>query len=247
MKKSFKILIALLFCLCPVLLTACGNTESYMFSVISSSTALGRVSGASSSPVNEGKTVYLTAKSNDEEKNPLICWVKNNEYLVEVATVKDGVLDTTLELTSSESTQGKYTAVFYEEADAMMYGYVNPVIETEGLPTENVESKITLSYALMSAGSNNYLPYSYEMGAGKMPNILYFGGLGINNQFKFKIDLELTIEGEKEVHTITSDTIISKTNIENISYKCKRNSDSEITLTLSFSKIDKNLTAIYNQ
>ena len=216
MKKTFKILLSTL-CLCPLLLCACQSNEYYKITAISSSSALGSVSGYSTDKVLEGSTITLTARENYPYTNPLIGWVKDNEYLVKIAGIKENATDTTLSLTASEDTSGKYTAVFAEDLSSMMYAYVSQTsFAIDDVTLEKADYSYELSYAIMSAGSDSFLPFEDEIGEDINTNILYFGGLGQSYVFKFKAEISLSINGTdgttKIVETITNSNLISKDN-----------------------------------
>ncbi|MBE7073840.1 MAG: hypothetical protein E7379_01965 [Clostridiales bacterium] len=221
MKKSLKISLSLL-CMCPLALCACQSNDYYKITAISSSSALGSVSGFSQEKVVEGSTVTLTARENYSINNPLLAWVKDNEYLVKIAShpLDSKERDLSLSIEASESTQGNYTAVFDEQDSSMMYAYINPesfyfaISET---PIANESYEITLYYAILSAGSDNYLTYEYKFGDNLKTNIIYFGGLGNNYEYKFKILLTHKVD-EVATHTYTLTTnTISKSNFKDTS------------------------------
>lgn len=215
MKKTLKILFTLLFCLCPtLLLAACGSIEYYTISATSSSTSLGSVSGVPNAAVAQDSTVTLTARPNDEINHPLIAWVKNDEKLVKIPSINDGVRDNSLVVSASSESEGKYTAVFNEPNTSMMYAFLSScnLLSIDGVLADPSSFTTSFTYAIMSAGSSTFLPFEHDLA--KQPNILYFGGAGVNREYKFKVIISLTL-GETTVQVeASSDEIISKTTFD---------------------------------
>ncbi|MBO5394361.1 MAG: hypothetical protein J6A28_00455 [Clostridia bacterium] len=208
MKKALKSLLIIIFGLCPILLAACGSTNYYTITVNSSDTALGSVSKDKADSSLEDTKVTLFARENNPETNPLLGWVKDNEYLVKIANHTTEARDNKLELTSSAAAEGHYTAVFKEDLDSMMYAYISqthfdifdtPTSDPQAQDTESFSYK--LSYAILSSGSNNYIPFEDKIGQDINTNILYFGGPGQNFYFKFKIELSFNIGEEENIQT----------------------------------------------
>lgn len=212
MKKTFKILFTLLFCLCPtLLLSACGSVDYYTINATSSSTTLGSVTGVPNAAVAQDSVVTLTARSNDETNNPLIAWVKDDEKLVEIPSLNQNGRDNSLVLASSAETEGKYTAVFNEPTSSMMYAFLSSanILYLDGKFVEPETFTTSFSYAIMSAGSSSFLPFQHEIT--KQPNVLYFGGAGVNREYKFNVTISFTYGEETKQVAASSDLIISKT------------------------------------
>lgn len=251
MKKSLKIFVMLLFCLCPILFTACEAVDYFSITAMTSDDSLGRVSGYLETKVAGGTEITLVANSFNEN-NPLLCWIKDNETIVSVPKYKQGSeqRDNTFKLVASEATEGEYTALFAESPSTMKYAYVTSYTAKKGgvdISAEN--TTIDLSYAIMTAGTNNYLPFNIDVAKGTA-NVLYFGGLGQNFEFKFQATITVKSGTEEApietTYSLTCDDIINKTTFNNdgideIELAYKKETEDEMTVTLRLSKINESI------
>ena len=221
MKNRIKSIIAIILCLCPIFMAACKNKDSFVITAISSDTTIGRVQWFSSDPVVEGTKVSIIAREDDEENHPLLCWIKNNEKIAKIANHTESKRDNTLDLVYGEETQGQYTALFADTYSNILFACIEKVefapVPTETAPANDEENAASdqysykISYAIMSAGSNSYLPFATE---NDLLSTLYFGGIGQSYEFKFKIELVKTV-GENQITAISySSTKISKTSLQ---------------------------------
>ena len=96
----------------------------------------------------------------------------------------------------------------------------------------------------MTAGTNNYLPYNHDLKSGNC-NILYFGGLGENFEFKFQAEFILnagTAEQPIDVYyTLNSNDIVSKSSFEDgvdtVELSYNKGEDTEMIVTLTIAKV----------
>lgn len=194
MKKFLKVFLFII-CLCPiVLLAACQSPSSYLITAKPSDSILGSVQGALTEQQTEGTGITLTAKENSPQTNPFICWVK--DYKKVVSTEKS------LNITYNSYTAGFYTAIFAEkEYKNMRYACLSNIL-FDGNEYSSVNYEI--STALMAAGSNEYSEFTNgELTVGTeiktdCTSVLYLGGGGVNNEYKFNIKLNLTPITETE-------------------------------------------------
>lgn len=250
MKKSLKIFIMLLFCLCPILLTACQAVDYFSITAMTSDDSLGRVDGYSETRVAGDTEVTLVANSFKEDSH-LLCWVKDNETIVSVPTILDetGTRDNTLKLIAGEGTEGQYTAVFSESHSSMKYAYVSSYTATKNGADISGNISINLSYAIMTAGTNNYLPFDINV-AGGTAKVLYFGGLGENFEFKFQATLTENLGTEEQpietTYTLSCNEIINKTTFVDGTDQIELTYDAHgdtVSLLLTFSKLNDGIFA----
>lgn len=253
MKKTLKIFVMLLFCLCPILLTACEAVDYFSITAMTSDDSLGRVDGYLESKVAGGTEVTLVANSFNDD-NPLLCWIKDNETIVSVPKLKpeSTVRDNTFKVIASQATEGQYTAIFNEQPASMKYAYVSSyTAKQNGVDIATENTTIDLSYAIMTAGTNNYIPFNIDVAAGTA-KVLYFGGLGENFEFKFQATITVKTGTEEQpietTYTLTCDEIVNKTTfdsqgIDNIELSYKKGTPDEMTVSLQFSKLNEGIFA----
>ncbi|MBQ8908878.1 MAG: hypothetical protein IJY90_01110 [Clostridia bacterium] len=218
MKKSSKIVLSLL-CLCPVILSACSSVTYHPISLKTNESSFGHPISLGADKFKEDSTITINAAENNPASNPLVAWVKDNEYLVKIAKHTEDARDTSYSFAVNADTAGEYTAVFQENnASSMMYAFVSDIsLSING--EEKEEFEYNLSYAILSSGSNNYLPYEDKIGNEYKTNILYFDATNSNYEFKFKVDGSFNMVGaeseEKIAFTnLTCGTWISMSNFE---------------------------------
>ena len=208
MKKSFRILFTLLFCLCPVLfLAACGRVNYYKITADTSDYTLGTVIKDREDSVAENTKVSITARENDPDNTPFVCWIKDNQKIVEITSYDElGNKDNTLVVESSAENEGNYRAVFQDTSPATtMYAYASfaEITFAEPLP-EGTTANYQIGCATISAGSDNYFPFEV------MSSVAYFGDAYNKYEFKFAVTINVTNEEETESITVTSNTIINR-------------------------------------
>lgn len=221
MKKSYLCLIALL-CFCSALLCACNKVEYYNISATSSE--FGSVIGLPSSRLADGTEITLTAIEHDKENHPLLAWIKDNQFLVKVATEEDK----TLALTVNKETAGEYTPVFDEDENSMMYAFLsNPVFEY-GTEYEADKYQYQLEFVIMSNGSNNYTTFQEN-------RIIYLGNFGLTLEYKFRVKVRYTKPSDtaETEEILVCDTIISKYNMQDVLSFSKEGSEAQFHLNLA--------------
>ncbi|MGN1201000.1 MAG: hypothetical protein ACI4R8_01865 [Candidatus Caccovivens sp.] len=121
MKKKFSLLLLALFIVPIFALFGCNEAESFPVTVFPSWGEAGSVSG--NGTYKEGETVTLTAVASTIKNSSVVAWVyQNSREIVDDNTYKivnetnsaEKVTKSTLTFVMSESTQGRYTAVFDE-------------------------------------------------------------------------------------------------------------------------------------
>lgn len=250
MKKTLRILVMLLFCLCPVLLAGCEAVDYFSITAMTSDDSLGRVDGQSEEKI-AGETEVTLIGSSFKEENPLLCWIKNNEIIVKIPEQieETGKRDNTLKLVAGEETEGQYTAIFAEPVASMKYAYISSYqVSKEGVDISAENVSMQLSYAVMSAGTNNYLPFNHDIAAGNA-NVLYFGGLGESLEFKFQASVTVT-EGTVETpiqtkYTVTSDQVVSRTTfvdgIDSVKLVYSDSDKEVLSVTINISKLNTDI------
>ena len=194
MRKSLKLFL-LMICLIPLaLLSACGITQYYTISTISSSLDFGTANGGSLSAMAEGTEVTLTASEKKPETNPFVCWIKDNSQIVS--------FDKSYSMTYSANTNGKYTALFQES--------LNTINKTRYVTISNVEitnvdsGNLKINYAYSSNTQNKILLEDLTIENGttttEKKNLLYFG---TDNEIKFNLYATLSITNGSAVTTTT--------------------------------------------
>ncbi len=250
MKKSIKIFL-LLLCLCPLLLlSACGTTTYYTITVSPSDSVLGSVLGTlSDSTQVEGTSMNLTAKENNAQTNPFICWIKNNNTVVST--------DLTLNLTYNSSSAGRYTALFAEEnPSSMMYTALNTITFD---PTDDVTSiSFSLSYSRTASGSDVYTTLASQTlttenkYTSDHTSVLYLGSAGTISNYQYRFNLQITTmdsTGRETTYTLTSQTILNNSYF-NGSSSCELtiyDNVSESNIILSFEKLSKEMFSAETQ
>ena len=243
MKKTFKILFTLLFCLCPTLiLAACGSVNYFTITSSSSSSTLGNVSGTPGSKVSEGTIVNLVAHSNNTENNPLLGWIKDDETLVKIASATDNVLS----IEAKNGVDGKYTALFNEPAASMQYAYISNynTLTVEDADYDASAYTVEVSYAIMSAGSSSYLPFKHDIA--NQPNVLFFGQAETNREYKFKVKITIPSETDPITLELSSDSIISRETFDDknsieIEYNFVLPNEDSGNYTLTFTKFSTDI------
>lgn len=208
MKKSKKFLFASLLAIPMIALVGCVPPNSYTINALPSDSNLGSILGAKNDiSAYEGTSLNLSVKELKPQTNPFICWVK--DYKTVVSSEK------TLNLKYNENTQGAYTAIFEEQdLTKMMYSSFS----SANITTSNFAGvKYTLSYARTAFGSSNYI----VMNEGSLvpsetlntsnTDVLYFGGLGENFEYKIKIALTfLQANGSETTYTVDFSNFVSR-------------------------------------
>ena len=241
MKKSLKIMFSILICLCPILLTACGSVDYYTITAISSDTTIGSVTGFRDDAVAEGTKITLSARETDEQNNPLLCWIKDKEKIVKVANHTEEERDLDFEVISKAENEGQYTAVFAE--NEIRYACIKGV-EFTSTGEETYEHEI--SYAILNAGSNNYLPFATHQ---DNTHVLYFGNIEQKNQFKFMINATQIIGESSNSATDYNETIIDETSFIDgeasieFTFDFDGDLEKETTCTITFAQLNAEVLA----
>lgn len=238
MKKTLKILVMLLFCICPVLLAACEAVDYFSITAMTSDDSLGRIDGQSEEKIAGGTEITLVGSSFKAD-NPLLCWIKNNETIVKIPekTDENGNRDNTLKLVAGEETEGQYTAIFAEPASSMRYAYISNYTTSitdlfgDSHVIGNEHYSIEMSYAVMTAGTNNYFPFNCNIKSGNA-NVLYFGGLGENYEYKFTAKITIA---EKNLTINTTAPTPDGATAPDVEVE-----EAEVTFTLSSSVVVNN-------
>lgn len=250
MKKSIKMFLISL-CLCPLLLlSACGTTTYYTITVSPSDSVLGSVLGTLSDTTQvEGTTMTLTAKENNAQTNPFVCWIKNNNTVVGT--------DSTLVLTYNSDTAGRYTALFAEtNPSSMMYTALNTITFD---PADDVTSiNFSLSYSRTASGSDVYTTLASQTittentYTSDHTSVLYLGSAGTISSYQYRFSLQITTTdstGRESSYTLTSQTILSNSYFNGTS-SCEiiiYDNISDSNIVLSFEKLNRELFATETQ
>ena len=250
MKKSLKMFLISL-CLCPLLLlSACGTTSYYTITVSPSDSVLGSVLGTlSDSAQVEGTSMTLTAKENNAQTNPFICWIKNNNTVVGT--------DSTLTLTYNSSTAGRYTALFAEtNPSSMMYTALSTITFD---PADDVTSlNFSLSYSRTASGSDVYTTLASQTLTAENTytsdhtSVLYLGSAGTISNYQYRFYLQITTvdsTGRETTYSLTSQTILNNSYF-NGSNSCEitiYDNVSDSNIVLSFEKLSKELFSVDTQ
>ena len=235
MKKNLKIFVFLI-CLCPlILLTACTPPEKFLISALPSDSSLGSVQGVLTEKKEEGSKITLTAKENNSENNPFICWVK--DYKTVVSNTKR------LNLTYNSSSAGHYTAIFEEDSSSkMMFSCLSKIdFQPAGYTTINYE----IYSALITSGSDEYAKFingSYTIGSDSEVDkmqVIYFGGVGVNNEYKFKVNLKmLDVQGMETQYEFQINSLLNRNNFEGENCTISHHvSDFNADISLTFEKL----------
>ena len=184
MKKSLKIFLCVI-CLLPlVLLSSCGITQYYTITTTESDSTLGKGNGGSDVAMAEGTEITLSANETKPETNPFICWIKDDNKIVS--------LEKNYSTTYSQSSSGKYTALFQETTiNKTRYSTISNV-EIIGASSANLQ----ISYAYTTALQNKILLEDLNIENGisstEKRNVLYFGGAsGATNKIEFSFHQDI--------------------------------------------------------
>lgn len=192
MKKSLKIFLCVI-CLLPlVLLSSCGITQYYTITTTESDSTLGKGNGGSDVAMAEGTEITLSANETKPETNPFICWIKDDNKIVS--------LEKNYSTTYSQSSSGKYTALFQETTiNKTRYSTITNV-EIIGASSANLQ----ISYAYTTALQNKILLEDLNIENGSTStekrNVLYFGGAsGETNKIEFSFSAVLNVTNGSSV------------------------------------------------
>ncbi len=212
MKKNLKFFV-LALCLCPLLLlSACTTPDKFMISAKPSDPTLGSVQGVKNTEIEEGNKITLTAKENKADTNPFICWIKDYKTIVST--------DKNINLTYNASTAGHYTALFDEQNQAgMLFASLS---EISFSPENYISAKYDITYSNVTSGSSDYFGYlseSYSTEPAVKTNtksVLYFGGAGTNNTYKFNVTITLQAgQTNERKYSFQVNDLLSKSSFDN--------------------------------
>ena len=244
MKKTLKTLLIFILMLPIVILSACTSPTKYQITVNPSDSNLGSIPEATTlnfTKMDEGTYTTFTAKENLPETNPFICWVKDYKKVVSK--------EKTYELVYNSQSAGNYTALFKEnDVNKMLFASLNK-INFEAVSETYSTANYVVRYARTSSGSSTYSELesgSFSLGETYHTNnesILYFGGAGVNSNYKIKVNIDLvTISGASTSLEIDITSIISKASFNgNAQMSVAESYVGYGDLTLTFAKITPEL------
>lgn len=241
MRKIRLMTMALLFCLIPCIgMFACTTKLNYLITALPSDSLLGTIEGADNqSEKIEGTTLTLKAKAKGTSQ--FVCWVKDNEKIV------DGKKDepSTLNLVYGKDTAGSYTAVFRKsETDfsSMLYTKIKSIgIDnfTQSEITEGIQINAQIEWARLDMGSTNFdKSYTFEnlttgetLSATSNYDVFYFGKLGQNLEYSFQG--KIIVSGYDSNNTLTTQTY-SINFSQNLTKNSEFNENGQFVLTGTF-------------
>ena len=195
MKNFKKIGLATMLFVPALLLVGCNDPKTFSLSTFSSNGNLGSVSSLNLKPYAEGSHVTISATARPNTNSKFLCWLHQQSTIVSTQS--------TTQITVSEASQGRYTAVFSEPSFSSMDYATASSLYIDNSTVENI------TYQIQYSSSNNSAVF-ITLASGTIKN----GGfietnsvLYMENAYSYNFRLNATVSYVGSNDTTTLGTI----------------------------------------